>query len=124
LIDFLRQWWTGADKTHFASQHVNQLRKFIQTTPAQKPSDTGNSRVVVHLERRSLNIASTRKSRSLCISPYAHCSQLEHAETSTIPTDPLLDVEHRPAIIQANAHRQQREQWSEEKQPQSSTNYV
>src|SRR3712207_1029258 len=40
---------TGAGEAHLPAKNVPQLRKLVQASPAQKPTDAGNAGVVVQL---------------------------------------------------------------------------
>src|SRR5690606_39989214 len=43
---------TGADHTHVAAQHVEELGQFVEAVFAQEPADRGDARVVLELEEQ------------------------------------------------------------------------
>src|SRR5271156_1508044 len=86
-----------ADQAHIAGEHVEKLRQFIEIRPAQKRSDSGNSRVVLQL---SVAKPFTPRIRVLCkMSPEDFIAVVEHGpefpetERPALETDASVPIE-------------------------------
>src|SRR5436190_13744905 len=54
--DFVNRVRTRADEAHLSTQHVPELRQFVETVPSDKTAEAGNSRAVVQLKNRPFSL--------------------------------------------------------------------
>ncbi len=67
---------------------------------ADDPSDRSDSRIVGHLEQRSVPLALTVELGPELLGVEHHGSELEHLEWDAVSPDSLLTKEDRPAVLE------------------------
>src|ERR1700736_869951 len=81
--------WTRTDKRHFATQHIQELRKFIDTRPAEPTAELCNSLVIA---RCLLHLGALLHNR--------HGPELEDPEFLVVEAIAKLRKEHRSLRIE------------------------
>src|SRR4051794_18033805 len=81
---------------HVAFEHIPQLRQFIETCVAQKSADPSQPRIIFHLERWAILLASGLELVLLAIGAVHHRAKFDDEEWPPAATRALLFKKHRP----------------------------
>src|SRR5207244_4049646 len=96
LVAERRPW---PDQAHVAADHVPELRQLVEREPAQHAPDPRDARVA----------AVDRVARALLLGSDDHRAELQQVEVHAAFADTRLAVEHRPAILELDRNRGQKE---------------
>ena len=98
-----------ADEAHVAEQHIEQLRRLVEREAADHPADAGDPVVVRVLDDGAV-VAHLHGGGGL------HGAELVELEETPAAPRATLREQHRPARIELDRERDQREQWREREQ--------
>src|SRR5687768_12654235 len=101
------------DQAHLADEHVDQLRQLIDRGRANKAPDACNARIVL------LGLFHV-----VAALGDAHRAKLPDEESLAVEAATRLFVDDWPARLCNDRQRDDREQWREDQQSQSSQSYV
>src|SRR5437867_10968036 len=92
---FRRQRRPRPDERHLTPQHIDELRKLVETRPPQPGAQPGDARVTQNLEEAAIGInAALEQLVPMALSIRHHRPELEDLEKPAAPPDPVLPDEH------------------------------
>ena len=116
LRDLARERRARADEAHRPGQHVPELRQLVDRGSPQEAPDSGDARVVLHLERGAASLVEVHQLVELLLRVADHRAELQHRERPPVEADALLAEEDRRAIADAEGDRGADEERAEEDQ--------
>src|SRR6476660_9077161 len=94
-LDVFLPFRSRPDEAHLASQHVDELGKFVERRPTQEHSEPGSTVVALDTSGADVEADGVVAHIGLRVNQ-PHGSKLEHLEAAAVATDPELAEEDRP----------------------------
>src|SRR5580765_1368988 len=94
-LDVFRPFRSRPDEAHVASQHVDELGKFVERRPTQEHSEAGSTVVALDTSGTYVEADGVVAHIGLRVNQ-PHGSKLEHLEAAAVATNPELAEEDRP----------------------------
>src|SRR5450759_2496354 len=111
VLDHLaRERGSRSNQAHLPTQHVPQLRKFVERRPAKEPPDTGHARVTLHLEGMAADHVVPSQIVEPLLSVRAHAAELDHFERPPVQPHTLLPEECATGRVELHEPSKQREE--------------
>src|SRR3990172_2383784 len=114
LLDQIWQFRTRPNQAHIPPYNIEQLGKFIQACPPQKPPELCDARISSGFMDQVAFFIELFNQVALLFGVRDHGTELENIEQTPILSNPLLAEEDRPWALQADddsnhAHQDQAE---------------
>ena len=86
---------TGSDNAHVATQHVEELRQFVQRILAQEPAQPGGAGIVRDLKQHAIPLVQVQDLGAPLFRVAHHGTELSAAKYPALFADALRKIEHR-----------------------------
>src|ERR1700733_1209963 len=93
-LEFIAGRRARTHQTHIAQQHVPELRKLIEMSPAHNISARDDARIIANLEERAVHLIAGHQFGKFLFGVEAHRAKFVKSEEPSIAPHPLLAKEY------------------------------